>query len=364
MGADGIRTGEVVFCTAMSGYQEVITDPSYASQIVVMTSPHIGNYGVTTEDEQAVELRATALVTRSLSVRNWSWRAEGNMADYLADRGLVALSEVDTRRLTLHVRERGAMPAAIGTDSTEAELGEMAASTPGMAGQPLALDVTCAEPYEVRARPPVRGKVAVLDFGVKRDILDQLAGGGFDTLVLPATTGRSDILASGVDGLLLSNGPGDPQPLTEQISLVRSLLGVVPILGICLGHQILALALGANTFKLPFGHHGANHPVRRYSDGGIEITAQNHGFAVDLWTLAGEEAPVPSGRPRPDLHPAEVRSEFGAVEPTHQNLNDGTLEGFACREIAAFGVQYHPEAAPGPRDASYLFRTFQEVMSG
>ncbi len=361
-GADGVATGEVVFNTAMTGYQEVLTDPSYAGQIVVMTSSHIGNYGVAGEDAQGPRVHCTGMVVRSMSRLYSNWRAEGSMIDYLRRHGVVALAEVDTRRLTRHVRDRGAMPAAMGTDADESELAEIAAAAPSMAGQDLAARVTTDRPYRVEPEGDYAGRVVAYDFGIKADILARLTARSLRVTVVPASTPADAVLADRPDGVFLSNGPGDPEPLAGPVEAVRGLLGRVPVFGICLGHQVMGLALGASTFKLPFGHHGGNHPVRRLEDGRIEITSQNHGFAVDLWSLRGEERRRPDGIPAPDLLPAEVETDFGLVAATHQNLNDGTLEGLACRDVPAFGVQYHPEAAPGPSDADGLFDDFLELM--
>ncbi|HSM02620.1 MAG TPA: glutamine-hydrolyzing carbamoyl-phosphate synthase small subunit [Acidimicrobiia bacterium] len=363
VGAEGVATGEAVFNTAMTGYQEVITDPSYAEQIVVMTSPHIGNYGVTPDDDQAAAPWCAGLVVRSLSRLASGTRATGRLDDYLAERGVVGLAEVDTRRLTRHVRSRGAMPAAMGCDVDAAELKALARAAPDMVGRDLASRVGTPKPYFV---PPVgerRATVAAFDFGIKRAILDQLTLRGCGVHVLPAGTPPDDVLAIGPDGVFLSNGPGDPEPLAGPIATVETLLGRLPMFGICLGHQVMGLALGASTYKLPFGHHGANHPVRRLVEGGIEITSQNHGFAVDLWVLADHPRPdTPEGLPGPDLLPVSVESRFGEVVATHQNLNDGTLEGLRCRDVPAFSVQYHPEAAPGPHDARGLFGRFMDLM--
>jgi carbamoyl-phosphate synthase small subunit len=362
VGASGVTQGEVVFNTSMTGYLEVITDPSYAGQIVVMTVAHVGNYGITGFDEQSEGPAAAGFVMRSLSRFHSNWRAEGSFASYLTRHGVVALAEVDTRRLTRHIRENGAMPAAMGTDADEAELRELAAAAPRMEGRDLASRVATASPYLVESEGDRRGKVVAMDLGIKRDILRHLTRRGYDVMVVPPHTSAEEILSYDPDGFFLSNGPGDPEPLTGPIETVRTLLGKVPTFGICLGHQVLGLALGARTFKLPFGHHGGNHPVRRLSDGKVEITAQNHGFAVDLWPLAGSRPPAREGLVTPDLLPQRVDTPFGEVASTHQNLNDGTLEGLRCLDVPAFGVQYHPEAAPGPRDAAYLFDEFIELM--
>jgi carbamoyl-phosphate synthase small subunit len=358
VGAEGVAMGEVVFNTAMTGYQEIITDPSYAGQIVAMTTAHVGNYGVNPADEQADRPRAVAMVSRSMSRVDSSWRSTGNFTEFMAGHGMVVLTDVDTRRLTRHVRQHGAMLAAVGTDSDVGDLLVMAAATPDMSGRDLVSGVTTPVRYRVEPPGPTRGHVVAYDFGIKRDILRALTRLGVAVTVVPAATPSEAVLAIGANGVFLSNGPGDPEPLTPSIEAVRGLLGKVPIFGICLGHQILGLALGATTFKLPFGHHGGNHPVRRRVDGRVEITAQNHGFAVDLRSLSDDVSPQRTRPAHPEPLPDGVESEFGPVVVTHQNLNDGTLEGLACPEVDAFSVQYHPEAAPGPNDASLLFDRF------
>ena len=362
VGALGTTVGEVVFNTAMSGYQEVFTDPSYAGQVVVMTAPHIGNYGVTDLDSQAVAPAAAGVVMRSYSHRYSNWRAEGELSGFFTHHGMVAITGIDTRRLTRHIREQGAMPAAMGSGVTADELAEMAAAAPVMEGQDLASAVSTVQGYTVGAVGAARGKVAAIDLGIKRDIVDQLSERGLEVEVMPSRVTAAEVLATRPDGVFLSNGPGDPEPLGKVIETVRGLMGKVPVFGICLGQQVMGLALGARTYKLPFGHHGGNHPVRRLADGRVEITSQNHGFTVDLWSLTDHSAPTRKGLVTPGLLPDEVDSDFGVVVPTHQNLNDGTLEGMECREVPAFSVQYHPEAAPGPRDALGLFDDFLQLM--
>jgi carbamoyl-phosphate synthase small subunit len=364
IGAEGVATGEAVFNTSMTGYQEILTDPSYAGQVVVMTSSHIGNYGVNESDEQSTGPAVSGFVVRSMSRRDSNWRSQGGIGEYLRNHHVVALADIDTRRLTRHLRDRGAMPVALGVGVGEAQLREMAAMAPSMVGQDLATPVSTPHRYLLEARGPLKGKVVAIDLGMKRDILDNLTGRGFEVEVVPAGTSADEVLASGPDGVFVSNGPGDPEPLVVVTETLRGLLGKVPLFGICLGHQVLGLAVGASTFKLPFGHHGGNHPVRRLDDGKVEITAQNHGFAVDLWSLAGQPAPERSGLAGPDLLPESVSTEFGPVVPTHQNLNDGTLEGMRLVDLPAFSVQYHPEAAPGPRDARGLFDHFSRLIEG
>ncbi len=362
VGADGVTVGEAVFNTAMAGYQEIFTDPSYAGQVVVMTSSHIGNYGVSSEDNQAAEPWAKGVIVRALSRKDSNWRSEGTLASFLRQRGLVALSDVDTRRLTRHIRDKGAQPIAMGTDVDESELTELAVSAPRMDGQDLALTVTTDTPFEIAAEGTSNGTVVAFDFGLKRDIGSQLAARGYDVVVVPATTTPEDVMAHQPVGVFLSNGPGDPEPLTGPIETIQALLGQVPVFGICLGHQLLGLALGATTFKLPFGHHGGNHPVQNLEDGTVAITSQNHGFSVDPWSLTDQESPAQTGLADRSMLPDELTTSHGRAVPTHQNLNDGTLEGLRCLDIPAFGVQYHPEAAPGPRDAVGLFDDFVALM--
>ena len=362
VGAEGVTTGEVVFNTSMTGYQEILTDPSYAGQVVTMTASHIGNYGVNAFDAQAERPMAAGFVMRSLSRRHSNWRSEGSFGAYLHRHGIVALSEIDTRRLTRHIREQGAMPVAMGAGATEAELRTLAQDAPVMEGLDLASTVSTEQPYRVAADGESRGTVVAIDLGMKRDIIRSLTARGFDVDVVPSSTGATDVLARNPVGVFVSNGPGDPEPLTATTETLEGLLGQVPVFGICLGHQVLGLALGMTTYKLPFGHHGGNHPVRRMSDGRIEITAQNHGFAVDPWSRAEGSAPARQGLVDASLLPDLIESDFGAVRPTHQNLNDGTLEGLRCDDVAAFGVQYHPEAAPGPNDSDYLFDDFVALI--
>jgi carbamoyl-phosphate synthase small subunit len=364
VGSAGTATGEAVFNTSMTGYQEILTDPSYAGQVVVMTTSHIGNYGISDLDEQSSRPAVSGFVMRSMSRRDSNWRSEGTVGDYLLRHGVVAIADVDTRRLTRHLRDRGAMPVAIGVDIDEAELRAIAAGAPSMVGLDLATGVSTREPYRMDPIGEPRGRVVAVDLGMKRDILLNLTERGYSVDVVPASTDADSVLALEPDGVFVSNGPGDPEPLVEATATLRDLLGRVPLFGICLGHQVLGLAVGATTYKLPFGHHGGNHPVRRLADGRVEITAQNHGFAVDLWSLSGGGPPQRTGLVGPDLLPSRVEGRFGPVIPTHQNLNDGTLEGMRLLDVPAFSVQYHPEAAPGPRDARGLFDEFTALIEG
>ena len=357
-GAEGAARGEVVFNTGMTGYQEVLTDPSYAGQIVTMTCPQIGNYGVAAEDAESVRPQVAGFVMRDLSPVASNWRAEGTLRDYLTDHGIVAISGIDTRALTRVLRSTGVMRGVIGTghvdpDALVAEAGRV---TP-MEGSDLVRTVSCTAPYDwpgdgggsalepdgFRLPPGQRSgrplRIAAYDFGLKRNILRRLAAHGCQVRVFPAAAPAGDLLAMEPDGVFLSNGPGDPAPLEYAVNNARAVLAAdVPVFGICLGHQVLALAMGGATYKLKFGHRGGNHPVRQVSTGQIEITSQNHGFAVDPESLPDD------------------------VEVTHLNLYDGTVEGFRHRRQPAFCVQYHPEASPGPHDADYLFSRFIEEM--
>ncbi len=329
---DGVATGEVVFNTVLSGYQEVITDPSYAGQVIAFTYPHIGNYGVTPEDNEAAAPHCRGVIVRDLARRRSNWRSEDDLDAFLRQHGVSGIAGVDTRRLTRHIRDAGAMPGAFGT-ADETTLKQAALDEPGTDGQDLASVVSCTEPYTVGDGPR---RVVAYDLGIKTTILRHL--GKLATVeVVPAGTSAADVLARQPDGVFLSNGPGDPAAVTGTIGAIQGLLGEVPIFGICLGHQLLASALGGSTHKLPFGHHGGNHPVQRLATGGIEITSQNHNYAVSPDTL-------------------------DAAEVTHVNLNDGVIEGIRSPDERAFSVQYHPEAGPGPHDARYLFDLFTELM--
>ncbi len=332
----GIAAGEVVFNTALSGYQEIVTDPSYAGQIITFTYPHIGNYGCNPHDDESGQPRCRGIVVRSLSRRSSNWRAKDDLEQFLQRHGVPGISGIDTRRLTRHVREAGAIPGAFGT-APAAELLAAARADGGTDGKDLATGVSTTDAYTV-GRPDSPYFVVAIDYGIKASIIRRLADEGVQVEVVPAATSAAAILDREPDGVFLSNGPGDPAAVTGGIDTVRSLLGRVPIFGICLGHQVMARALGASTFKLRFGHHGGNHPVRNLATGHVEITSQNHNYAVD-------RASLPAG-----------------THLTHINLNDDDVEGLRAPDLRAFSVQYHPEAGPGPHDARYLFRDFVELM--
>ncbi len=335
----GIATGEVVFNTVMAGYQEVITDPSYAGQVITFTYPHIGNYGVVDLDYESRGTFCRGVIVRDLARRHSNWRATNDLSSLLAKHNLPGIAGLDTRRLTRHIRDAGAMPGAFGT-ADEVALKAAAVAEPETTGLDMVQTVTCADSYKT----PFAGggtaprSIVAYDFGIKANITRSLAQLG-DVEVVPASTSANDVLARKPDGVFLSNGPGDPEPVAYAIAAIKDLLGEVPIFGICLGHQLLSLALGASTYKLPFGHHGGNHPVRQLANGKIEITSQNHNYCVDCAGVQG-------------------------IELTHLNLNDETVEGLRSTEAPAFSVQYHPEASPGPHDSNYLFGSFADLMDG
>ena len=352
LGALGEASGEVIFNTAMSGYQEILTDPSYRGQIVMMTYPLIGNYGVNLEDVESRRPWVNGFIVKEASPIASNFRASTSLHDYLRTHGIVGLQGIDTRALTRHLRDHGAQDGIISSVETDpARLLERARALPGLVGRDLVAEVTTEAPFAWQegswelARgyvpPPASHlRVVAYDCGVKLNILRQLRMAGCEVTVVPAATSAAEILERRPDGLFLSNGPGDPEGVPYLIASVRELLGRLPIFGICLGHQILGLAGGGRTYKLPFGHHGANHPVKDLATGKVEITAQNHGFAVAPDSLAAH-----------------------GWEPTHVNLNDGTCEGLRHREWPVFSVQYHPEASPGPHDANHLFHRFTELMA-
>ena len=337
-GYQGETTGEVCFNTGMTGYQEILTDPSYCKQIVTMTSPHIGNYGINEEDIESENIQVAGFVIKEETMTPSNWRSTQSLGEYLKKNKIVGIKEIDTRSLTRHIRDKGAMNGIISSNNLDIQsLDKKLKKFPDMNGLDLAKDVTTQKKYKW----PGKGqyKVAVIDFGIKKNILRLLSDAGCELTVFPASIKAEDILSFEPDGVFLSNGPGDPLAVTYGIETVKKLLGKVPLFGICLGHQILALALGASTFKLKFGHRGINHPVRNNEKNTVEITSQNHGFAVDLDSL-----------------PPNVIS-------THINLNDNTSGGIRCTDIPAFSVQYHPESSPGPHDSRYLFNQFIEMMN-
>jgi len=352
-GATAERCGEMVFNTAMTGYQEVLTDPSYAGQIVAMTCPHIGNYGTNALDVESGAASVEGFVVRDVSVMPSNWRATQALPQYLREHGIPGISELDTRALTRHIRTRGAMKAVLSSVDRDPEsLVRKARQAPGLEELDLVGRVTCARTHRwdtprdsrwvdaAEELPTQRYHGVAIDFGVKQNILRLLAEQGFDVTVVPASSSAAEIRELAPDGIFLSNGPGDPSVLVDAIGTVRELIGSVPIFGICLGQQVAALALGATTFKLKFGHRGANHPVKDLLTGRVAVSSQNHGYAVD-----------------PDSLPPNA-------EVTHVNLNDGTCAGFVQRDARLLAVQYHPESSPGPHDSVELFREFRSMVAG
>ncbi len=337
--AGGVTSGEFVFNTVLSGYQEVISDPSYAGQVITFTYPHIGNYGVNAHDDESLRPRCSGVVVRELARRHSNHRAEGDLDSYLRGFGVAGIGGVDTRRLTRHLRDHGALPGVFGT-ADEATLRTAASAAVGTDGLDMVATVTSegvtsSDAVGDEARSAGR-RVVAIDMGIKTTIVRNLTRiAALD--VVPAGTAPEEILAMSPDGVFLSNGPGDPAAVASVPDTVRELLGKVPIFGICMGHQMLGTALGGTTTKLPFGHHGGNHPVRDIATGKVEITSQNHNYIVDVDSIE-------------------------RVEVTHVNLNDGTLEGFRCLDVPAFGIQYHPEAGPGPHDSHYLFERFADLI--
>jgi carbamoyl-phosphate synthase small subunit len=342
-GATGTVFGEVVFNTSMTGYQEVLTDPSYAGQIVAMTSPQIGNYGVNPEDAESRAVQVAGFAIHEAPPRFSNWRARESLAAYLERNGVIGITDLDVRALTRHIRSKGAMRGAIAPAGAEEGLLERILEQPAMQGLDLACGVSTGERYTVDAVGERRFRVLAFDFGVKSHSLKLLAERGCQVTVLPAETPPDEVKAAGADGLFVSNGPGDPEAVGYALQTIREMgEGGTPVFGICLGHQLIARAFGGETYKLPYGHRGGNHPVKRLADGAVEITAQNHGFAV-----AGDGDGIP-GAP--------------ALRVTHLNLNDGTVEGLRHVALPIFSVQYHPEAAPGPHDSRYLFDDFVGAM--
>lgn len=336
----GEVSGEVVFNTSMTGYQEIITDPSYKGQIVTMTYPLIGNYGINADDIESRGIQAEALAVKEYTAVPSNWRSQKTLADYLEQQGKIGIEGMDTRALTRHIRLSGAMKGIISTrDLDPQSLVKKARASQGLVGRDLVRDVTCKGPYQWQQEKPGLFHVVALDFGIKFTIARNLAARGCKVTVVPAHTTADEIRELNPDGILLSNGPGDPEPVTYAVYTIQKLLGTYPIFGICLGQQILGLALGGKTFKLKFGHRGANHPVLNLATGKVEITAQNHGFCVDMDSIKD-----------PD------------IEITHINLNDRTLEGMRHGKLPVFSVQYHPEASPGPHDSSSLFDDFITMM--
>lgn len=386
-GAHGEAGGEICFNTSMSGYQEVFTDPSYAGQLVTMTSPHIGNYGVNGADMESRGCFARGVIVRDMCTEPSSWRSEEPLPEFLARHGVVGIEGVDTRRIVRHIRERGAMRAVISTSDLDgASLVEKAKAAPGLVGRDLVAEVATRDTFEWGETVPgadlpvdtgvlpasPRFHVVAVDSGIKYNILRCLSEAGCRITVVPAASTASDILAYEPDGVFLANGPGDPSAVGYVYRTLRELLGRLPVFGICLGHQMLSLAVGAGTYKLKYGHRGGNHPVMNLTNGRVEITSQNHGFCVDFGSIGQLDLELSAGLTH---DPADLRAwvgsgvapvvrseEFGPVQLTHVNLNDMTVEGIRLLDVPAFSVQYHPEAAPGPHDARYLFGEFMRLM--
>jgi carbamoyl-phosphate synthase small subunit len=349
-GAEGETSGEIVFNTSMTGYQEILTDPSYKGQIVTMTYTQIGNYGINVEDVESIKPYVEGFIVKESFDIPSNWRSMKSLQYYLQENGIVGIQGIDTRALTRHLRDFGAQPGVISTkDGSPENLVTKAKALPKMSGLDLAKDVTCKEPYKwdegdwditkgYSRKTASRYKVVAYDYGIKRNILRLLTQAGCEVTVVPATMSYEKVLAMEPDGVFLSNGPGDPEPVTYAIENIRNLLSQKPIFGICLGQQLLGLALGGKTYKLKFGHHGGNQPIMDLTTHKVEIAAENHGFAVDMETVKDK------------------------VVMTHMNLNDRTCEGFQHKTLAAFSVQYHPESSPGPHDSRYLFQRFVDMM--
>ena len=375
-GARGEAVGEVVFNTSLTGYQEIVSDPSYAGQIITMTYPQIGNYGVNVEDMQSRALFAAGFVVRDMCARPSNYRSTKALPDFLRESGIVAIEGVDTRRLVRHLREHGSMKGVISTaEDGLAAIQARLAAAPGIVGHNYVAEVSVDKPYVL---PPYkcekRHSVVAYDCGIKTGILSGLCTQGCEVAVVPWDTPAQEVLAMHPDGVFMSNGPGDPQAVGEVYAQVRKLIGQVPIFGICLGHQMLSIAAGARIEKLKYGHHGGNQPVMNLLTGAVEITAQNHGFG-QVFESIGPLVPELSGglqeHPSSLLYWSERRiapgvqsAEFGRIRLTHVNLNDGTPEGMAFLDHPVFSVQYHPEASPGPHDSSYLFKAFSRLMEG
>ena len=353
-GAIGETTGEAVFVTAMSGYQETLTDPSYHRQIIIQAAPHIGNTGINRTDDESAQIWAAGYVVRDASRISSSWRSEGDLVDWLTESGVVGISDVDTRALTRHLRDKGAMRVGIfsgpAAEAPETELLARVQASPQMAGANLVDEVSITEPTLIPARGQKKFSVAAVDLGIKSMTPERLTERGIDVHLVPSSISFEEIQAIGVDGVFFSNGPGDPAAADDQVELLRAVLDAgLPFFGICFGNQLLGRALGFGTYKLPFGHRGINVPVMDRTTTKVEITSQNHGFAVDA-PLEGETI-------------APHKADYGRVTVSHVCLNDDVVEGLACLDIPAFSVQFHPEAAAGPHDSSYLFDRFVDLMS-